>query len=311
MKKILFLSLIGVLFLLANCNLPFLQKKSADQQFLANEFQQGKPYSLDLPDNLNITDIRDFIIGDNYNYILSGKGKSLIVFDMLGSPVLNKKTFGNSDNKIILEYPQAMCYIPTNNVFVIFDSILGKLFITNPSGRLLKTIYEFDYNMDDEAEYPTYLAYDKERGHILLVDSYEGNVRGLNLNGDTEFTIGSKDELKLPQCITVDDDGRYYVGCEGDIKVFDASGKYIYSFSKMGKIPFKKASDIALWRSRFIVVTDTISGYVYIFSRSGKFLYKTNSATQDTKFIKPYLLYVDASQKLFILDYSNNKIYQY
>ncbi len=311
MRKIMLFSLFMVLIILANCNLPFLQKKSEDQVFLENEFQQGKIYSIDISASITLTDIRDFIIGDNYNYLLSGKDHKFVAMDMLGTLILNKDTFGDSDNKIIMQYAQGMCYIPSNNVIVILDSMLGKLFMISPTGRFLKNIYEFDYNMNNEAEYPTYLTYDEDRRHILLVDTYGGKVLGMSLNGDIDFTIGKKDSLKYPQCITTDDDGRYYVGCDNDITVFDASGKFIYNFSKMGKIPFKKASDIAFWRSRYIVIADAISGYIYIFAKSGKFLFKTNTAILGIKYAKPSKLFVDSSQKLYILDYANNKIYEY
>ena len=148
--------------------------------------------------------------------------------------------------------------------------------------------------------------------------------------------------LLHPSGIEVDDSGKIYVTDENNhVQVFDSSGKFLYKFSKYGHEngEFDEPFDMALDSSGRLYVVDIYNNRVQIFDKLGRFIDKFGYYCQvsnnlglhnwhhqkcidadetgplelgDGGFIYTHGLAVDDnSNRVYVLDYGNNRVQVY
>lgn len=160
---------------------------------------------------------------------------------------------------------------------------------------------------------PYYLAIDRDN-NIYAVGSGSKNIYVLDSNGTVLRKISFANEVKAPGGITVDKEtGRIYLvdNPGGQVVVYDASGKHLFSFGKPGTEPgeFSRPTPIAINRKGEVVIGDVMNARVQIFSKDGKFLRKfgqRGDGAADFQVIKG--LAVDSDDNIYVTDGKANQI---
>ena len=142
-------------------------------------------------------------------------------------------------------------------------------------------------------------------------------------SGDGEFTYTTR--------ILVDDSAKIYVtDTENNrIQVFDPSGEFLFKFGKEGSGDgeFDNPYDIALDKFGRLYVVDIYNNRIQVFDPSGNFLFKfgyycdLNERVDsddsgslelcDGGFIYTHGIAVDNSNRIYVLDYGNNRVQVY
>jgi hypothetical protein len=70
-------------------------------------------------------------------------------------------------------------------------------------------------------------------------------------------------------------------------------------------------TDLVIWNSKYLVAADSENKKVLFFSKSGEYLTSFDSPLPGIKFENPYRLYVDNSERLYIVDNELGEIFYY
>lgn len=199
----------------------------------------------------------------------------------------------------------------------------GKVYVTDIA---LSCIFVYDLNnakvemwergSDPEKSLgitPYYLALDRDN-NIYTVGSGGKYIYVLDSKGAVLRRIGFAEHVKAPAGIAVDSSsGSIYLVDNADSKVvvFDATGKFMFSFGKPGIEPGDLSRPVPIYINNKgeVIVGDVMNARVQIFSKDGKFLRKfgqRGDAGSDFQVIKG--LSVDSDDNIYVTDGKANQI---
>jgi len=160
---------------------------------------------------------------------------------------------------------------------------------------------------------PYYLALDRD-DNIYTVGSGGKFIYVLDSKGAVLRKIDFAGHVKAPAGIAVDkSSGSIYLVDNADSKVvvFDASGKFMFTFGKPGTEPGDLSRPVPIYINNKgeVVVGDVMNARVQIFTKDGKFLRKfgqRGDAGSDFQVIKG--LSVDSDDNVYVTDGKANQI---
>lgn len=195
------------------------------------------------------------------------------------------------------------------------------LYITDSaSGRLYRYRVaqdRFERFSQSKFDRPTGIAFDKNLGRLLVVDTLAHQVVVLDLDGKTLSRIGSRGDregqFNYPTDIAVDKWGRILVNdtLNSRIQVFRSNGEFLFAFGAPGSAPgsFLRAKGIATDSSGAIYVSDALTDMIQVFNADGR---QTASFGQSGagagEFWMPAGLFIDQEDKLYAVDSYNKRV---
>jgi DNA-binding beta-propeller fold protein YncE len=136
--------------------------------------------------------------------------------------------------------------------------------LVSPAGIAIDTMNRFVYVVDTQQD--QVLVYDADKYTVL---------RRIGTAGK-EHRLTSPGNFALPDGVAVDKDGNVYVTdtLNDRVEIFDADGKFISEFGRIGDGPgtFARPKGIAIDRDGHIWVTDEVQSRVQVFDQQGRLL---------------------------------------
>ncbi|MEW8506550.1 MAG: 6-bladed beta-propeller [Candidatus Thiodiazotropha sp.] len=164
---------------------------------------------------------------------------------------------------------------------------------------------------------PVGLVVDEETQQLYVVDSKKHQVIVFNMNGQVEFTIGSRGsgngEFNFPTNIAMDRKGQLYVADTMNfrVQIFDKHGTHVSNFGKLGdrRGQFSRLKGIGIDSEGHIYAVDAAFNNVQIFNDKGELLLTLGQAgTGPGGFYLPAGAHVDHNNKIYVADQLNLRI---
>lgn len=207
---------------------------------------------------------------------------------------------GESAEKLLVA-PYGITADTERNVYVA-DRDTREIFSFNlHTGRS----YSFSYETEDLEDYPIGIGIAE---NIYVTYPNSGRVIIFNKNGKVVNEIGKEANLKRPTGVAVNAaKGLLYIAdtLGHDIKVFDLSGKPLFTFGKRGDKDgeFNYPTHIFVASDGTLYVTDELNFRVQAFTYEGKFLFKIGKAgTVPGTFESPKGVAVDSEGNIYVAD---------
>ncbi len=312
MMRKMIIAVICVIF--GGCAIMTNLKAGEDSKYLKAKNKEGAEVILDTEEIGKPMDLRDFAFSGKYYFTLEGGSKKrLNLFDGLGNYLISVgSTPAESGEKEAFKFPSDMFYSVSNNVLYILDSMARKVHIFSPDGKFLNTLYDFSYDDEENPFYPSSFKYNQTSGFFIMIDTYNHRLletdSGENVLMTIEGTTTQDGSFEYPQAVAVDESGNYYVGAGNKIKVFSPRGEYIFSFPLKYTKSISNISDMEFWFSKYLVVTDPAGGKVLFFSLTGDLLASWTSFGAAQPFIRPFRIFIDQGEKLYIIDNGTQQV---
>ncbi|MCK5399387.1 hypothetical protein KAJ26_05140 [bacterium] len=312
MRKLYIMVIMAAVFFAQGCVLVGLKYKE-DNKYIASTMKSGKPLGLSFEETGKFTDVRDFSASSSRYYLVEGKQRARVnIFDSLGNYLASVDKWQSDEEEGELQFPVSMVLFPDNNIFYLLDSVGKKILIFSSDGRFLREFYDFSDEDEEYPYFPVMLRKNEVSGFLMIVDTYNSRLLEINESGTTIMEIrgGGNDSGKLsfPQSVATDEYGNYYIADGKYVKVFSSRGDHMHNIknSRIGNV-----SDLCIWRSRYLVLTDNKENKVHFLSLSGDYIYGTSSAVPGTEFSRPYRVFIDSSEVLYIIDNLQGEVYTY
>ncbi len=310
MKKYFLLLILLLIF--SGCS--FLNIKNKDEiRVLKEALINPKNLNLSYEESGKLIDIRDIGITNEGYFIIEGREKkALNIYDGLGNFLRTITDYSDGSGLCKIQFPSSIACYENNNIIYLLDSMGNKILIYNLNGIYLGIFYDFSDSEEDMPYYPVLIRKNKMTNYLIVVDTYNHRLIEINESKTVVLEIkdgGSNDgKLEFPQSVTTDQAGNYYVADGAVIKVYSARGGYLFKIKKkmMGNV-----TDLVIWNSKYLVAADSENKKVLFFSKSGEYLTSFDSPLPGIKFENPYRLYVDNSERLYIVDNELGEIFYY
>jgi DNA-binding beta-propeller fold protein YncE len=199
---------------------------------------------------------------------------------------------------------------------------------SNPSGAKVYLDKE-DTGFVTPCELP-YVGYG---GHIIKIEKahyapWEENVQVLEGKALLTFDVvlavkdyvparkwGSPEGnfFKLPQGITFDKEGNFYIVDQSDIKAkkFDPEGRFQSTWGETGREfrVLKEPTGIAMDSQGYVYITDAKNACVMKFTKNGKFATRWGKeGSKPEQFLNPAGIAIDQNDNVYVADAGNNRI---
>ncbi|MBI5750242.1 MAG: NHL repeat-containing protein [Nitrospinae bacterium] len=212
-----------------------------------------------------------------------------------------------------LKYPMSAVRNSKEQFFVIGGPEKNGLFLIDISKKIFKQFDIRDAPARENPILPWKLAIDKN-DTLYIIDKANGRI--LVVDSDGRYLREIKFENKFIDFsdVRVDADGNIYSlsTLERKIYIFNNKGVFISSFGKMGnKVnEFEFPVSIAISPNGFIYVLDQHKGSVLTFKKDGVFQssFSKNKWKNQGELYKPYYIFADMGNKIYIVDRGNNRI---
>lgn len=215
-----------------------------------------------------------------------------------------------------LSWPIDVAIDNDGNVFVS-DVRQKNVFIYNPDGSFKHTLGKSGDFMN-----PTGLAFDKQRGRILVADSKAHDIKVYTTQGKPVTTFGQRGsdegQFNFPTNVAVDGDGYVYIVDTGNhrVQVFDQDYKYYDDFGTLGVYPgqFRRPKGIALDSEKNIYIVDSDFNNFQIFNQDYQILMPVGQFGREFgEFWLPAGLHIDENDRIYVVDSQNKRvqIFQY
>jgi sugar lactone lactonase YvrE len=195
----------------------------------------------------------------------------------------------------------------TRDRLFVSDSALGKVFVLDSKGELLKTISGF--------ERPTGLAFDTTSGRLYVADTLSHKIRVFDRDGLAQFEFGERGngegEFNFPSHIFFSS-GNLLVNDNMNFRIqtFDPDGRFVSSFGNHGdgSGSFSQPKGVAADSDNNVYVAGATIDRVQVFSREGKFLLAFGSSgTGSGQFQLPTGITI-ANDIIYVADSLNRRV---
>lgn len=213
---------------------------------------------------------------------------------------------GESSDKILVA-PYGVTADTEGNVYVA-DRDAREVFYFNLKTRKYDSFF---FETEDLEDYPIGIGTAKD---IYVTYPNSGRIIIFNKKGKVVREIGKEADLKRPTGIAVNATKSllYVADTLGhEIKVFDLSGKPLFTFGKRGKEDgeFNYPTHIFVAKNGAVYVTDELNFRIQVFTYDGKFLFKFGKVgTVPGTFESPKGIAVDSEENIYVADAMSDSI---
>lgn len=206
--------------------------------------------------------------------------------------------------------PVGVAIGPNDNIYVT-DSVLGKVFVFNASGRFVREI------ADGGLARPTGIAVDAQRARLYVVDSVAGRVVAFDLDGTRLNQFGrtgtGPGEFNRPTHVAVNSKGDVYVvdTLNHRVQTFTPEGAFLSSFGRLGNGTgdFASPKGAAMDDKGRVYVVDALFDAVQIFDPGGRLLLALGrQGNKKGEFWLPAGIAFDGRDLLYVADSYNGRI---
>lgn len=161
-------------------------------------------------------------------------------------------------------------------------------------------------------------------GNIYVADGYNYRVQKFDSGRNFLMSLGSygtgNPTFNYPTAVAVDTSGNIYVADRNNhrIQKFSSGGSFLFAFGSRGSVDGQLLNPcaIATDSSANLYIADSGNNRIQKFDSSGNFIRKwgkndCTSGTGNGEFNVPYHVAIDASNNLYVADYSNNRIQKF
>lgn len=205
--------------------------------------------------------------------------------------------------------PYGLALDGAGNLYVA-DTQSDTVLVYGPDGRPLRAI-----GSAETLQRPVFLALNERLGRLYVSDAAGHKVEVFALaDGRHLFTIGGgvgggEGELLGPQGLAIDGEDRLFVaeGHNARVQVFDADGRFLYTFGARGDQPsqFEQPRDLAFDSAGNLHVVDARKGALLTFTADGRPLLYTGTGGQThlaLGFGIPTSIHIDATDRIYVAD---------
>ena len=217
-------------------------------------------------------------------------------------------------NRNPMKTPQCVAVDAQDNIYVT-DSEMGVIFVYAPSGKFLRVIGAIKGG-EGYFKRPTGLAIDSATQRIYVTDTLRDRIYVLDMQGTVLQSIGkegeAEGEFNFPTELHLAGQDLLVVDAMNfRVQSFDRSGKFEFSFGKLGDSPgaMFRPKAVAVDSEGDMYVVDSLWGMVQVFNRQGQLLYYFGAqGVHAGEFRLPTGLFIDNSDHVFVADSLNRRI---
>ncbi|GAW93590.1 6-bladed beta-propeller [Calderihabitans maritimus] len=244
-----------------------------------------------------------------YVYVADAGSHQIKVFSPGGRPVMAFGKPGTEPGQ--LNYPYGLAFTPEGELLVS-DPANERVSIYSRKGHFLKTLVSGGNDLGlirpggltvkGDVIYISDLW-----GHqIVVVDGQGKLVRRIGRPGS------GGGELRYPQSVAIDDQGRLWVADAGNnrIQVFDKEGNFLFMIGgENSPVSFGLLRGIAIDNLQRVLIADSINSTIRVFDPEGKELFSFGGyGEEETQFIYPIGLAVGEDGKIYVADRGNQRV---
>jgi DNA-binding beta-propeller fold protein YncE len=261
-----------------------------------------------LPENIKFGSVSAVATDSKDRVYVFHRGKQpIMVFDRQGK-------FLRSWGDDVVKTAHGLRIDRENNVWVT-DMGHHLVMKFDAQGKLLMTLGKKDRpgNTPDQFNRPTDIAI-APSGEFYVSDGY-GNSRVVKFSREGKFLKewgrkGKKEgEFDLPHSISLDAEGRVYVGDRENkrIQVFDGEGKFLAQFTESGA-PY----GLFLTGEGRLFVADGVAGWIRVLDLKGKPLGRWGEkGTGAGQFNLPHMLCVDSQGAVYVTEVDGKRVQKF
>jgi DNA-binding beta-propeller fold protein YncE len=266
---------------------------------LANFITGRKPHTFFRPQGVAVE-------GDIRMYVTDQKLQGVHVLNMHSS----KSAFLSKVGDTLLVSPAGIAVAEGKVVFA--DSALARVFVIDPTGKLLKVI-----DKPGGFKRPTGIAFAPQSRQLYIVDTLANEVCIFDLDGNFVRAFGgpgtAPGRFNYPTYVFVDGGGKVYVtdSLNFRVQVFDLADKWLLEIGKLGDATGYMAvpKGVGADADGNIYVVDSYLTAVQVFDPKGEFLLAFGAPGADPgDFQVPAGMAFDEKGRIFVSDSMNSRI---
>ncbi len=210
-----------------------------------------------------------------------------------------------------LKTPIGVALGPGGLVF-LSDSTLGRIFVFDREGN-----YHRKFGSPNELGRPTGIAWDRNEGRLLVLDTTGGRILSFDPTGKRLGVHGRRGakpgEFNFPTNLCIDRESRIYItdSMNFRIQILSPAFEPLTSFGVVGRGPgtFASPKGIAVDSQGHIYVADGMFDNIQIFDPKGRLLLAVGSKGSGLgNFYLPTGLYIDPKDRIFVADSGNARV---
>lgn len=267
--------------------------------------------------------LADFIAGESElklvrpMAIIADSHNNVYVADP-GVKGVHRFSFSNGEHEVIRLEDDRPLLSPVgfalglDDTVYVSDSALNRIFIIGPDSNTAQVL-----KLDDELKQPTGIAFDKQTGQLIVVDTAAHQVMVFNKNGTLQTKFGQRGdgeaEFNFPTMIWRNAQGHLFVSDTLNFRVqeFDQQYNFVRQFGKHGDATGDLAmpKGIATDKYGHVYVVDGLFHAFQVFDKTGKLLlYVGGQGQQDGEFWLPTGIFIGANDTIYIADSHNRRV---
>lgn len=239
-------------------------------------------------------------------YVADPGAQAVWIFDVPDQRVAKVDRVGRTT----LASPVAVAVGRDGEVFVT-DSALGKVFLLDRKGKLLRTAAE------NGLERPAGLAYDEATGRLYVADSLAHRIVAYAADGTRVLAWGKRGngdgEFNHPTHLALDPSGSLLVtdSLNFRIQAFDRDGRFLWKMGRQGdgSGDFAGPKGVAMDSGGHLYVVDALFDAVQIFERDGTFLLAFGErGVRPGQFWLPGGIFIGRADRIYVADPYNQRV---